>query len=487
MASTQMWKSKLGNWYPKHEIDRLDQEHHQMLKALRMQGKNSRCAECAAADTCWASVNLGVFVCVRCSDVHRAVGTHISVVKGCSGTYLWGPDELARMRDMGNAHAETLYGHRHKPLPESASKEDRVKACEFKYGKGPAAATAAAAPAAQAPPRQAPCAAEHSVAAGGATAADGPMALRPAPCAAEDPSAPTAACAWRAAVPPPRRAASPPRPRAAALEAPGADELRSLEAAEAAGGGEAVCWAPSSGQPAAPCTAVAAADLDAFLYQCLQRGGEPAQRLQKGGKRHPSPRASRRRGPAACRPRTTSSAFGCEQQRALARRGVSLAAGGCRAGGQAAPACWPSREPPGRGIGLPAGRGGRAVGIDGGRRGSSGARAPRLIGRGLPPPRAVHRAPAGQGGGRRRRATARCAPGYFRRRRRGAAPGGGGLCSPAAPAAGRALTLGCPAPRPSLVGSCVQRGGALLSPPPMRPSRCSHSSSSRSESPVGAR
>ena len=58
----------------------------------------------------WAVVNLGIFVCVRCASLHRGVGTHVSKVKGLSGTYLWGPDEVERMKAIGNAKAAEVYG-----------------------------------------------------------------------------------------------------------------------------------------------------------------------------------------------------------------------------------------------------------------------------------------------------------------------------------------------------------------------------------------
>ena len=39
----------------------------------------------------WASVNLGIFVCIRCSGIHRNMGTHISKVKSVS-LDKWQPD-----------------------------------------------------------------------------------------------------------------------------------------------------------------------------------------------------------------------------------------------------------------------------------------------------------------------------------------------------------------------------------------------------------
>lgn len=47
---------------------------------VRLPG-NSACAECSEAGPRWASWSLGVFVCIRCSGIHRSLGTHISKVR----------------------------------------------------------------------------------------------------------------------------------------------------------------------------------------------------------------------------------------------------------------------------------------------------------------------------------------------------------------------------------------------------------------------
>lgn len=81
-----------------HPSDRLTSTHHdrpfrnsqhlrsapkteQPIGTLRRVCGNDKCADCGAAEPDWASLNLGVLVCIECSGVHRNLGVHISKVK----------------------------------------------------------------------------------------------------------------------------------------------------------------------------------------------------------------------------------------------------------------------------------------------------------------------------------------------------------------------------------------------------------------------
>lgn len=49
-------------------------------KILREVPGNDQCAECSASDPDWASLNLGILICIECSGIHRNLGVHISKV-----------------------------------------------------------------------------------------------------------------------------------------------------------------------------------------------------------------------------------------------------------------------------------------------------------------------------------------------------------------------------------------------------------------------
>jgi len=133
MADVRMWTSKLGNKFPFDKIQTADASSQKELKRLRSLPENSCCADCGCKDNSWASVTHGVFVCIVCSDVHRAVGTHITKMKGCTGTYLWGPDELEAMGNMGNRKAAMIYGS--KIISSQVSKQEKQQYVVDKYDR----------------------------------------------------------------------------------------------------------------------------------------------------------------------------------------------------------------------------------------------------------------------------------------------------------------------------------------------------------------
>ncbi|KAH7424881.1 hypothetical protein KP509_11G029600 [Ceratopteris richardii] len=70
--------------------------------------ENRECADCRSKGPRWASVNLGVFVCIQCSGIHRSLGVHISKVRSAT-LDTWLPEQVAFMQGMGNAKANAFW------------------------------------------------------------------------------------------------------------------------------------------------------------------------------------------------------------------------------------------------------------------------------------------------------------------------------------------------------------------------------------------
>ncbi|ORX90162.1 Arf GTPase activating protein [Basidiobolus meristosporus CBS 931.73] len=78
------------------------------LSSLFQIPENNVCADCGKKDPRWASHNLGVFICIGCSGIHRSLGTHISKVKSVD-LDKWTEDQLENMMRWGNARANKYW------------------------------------------------------------------------------------------------------------------------------------------------------------------------------------------------------------------------------------------------------------------------------------------------------------------------------------------------------------------------------------------
>lgn len=95
-----------------------DELKAELFSFVKSRAGDAKCADCGSVSPEWASVSLGVFICVECSGVHRMMGTHVSRVKSVR-LDKWKPTELAHMRETGNKASNACSLARVQTLPLS--------------------------------------------------------------------------------------------------------------------------------------------------------------------------------------------------------------------------------------------------------------------------------------------------------------------------------------------------------------------------------
>ncbi|ESO09977.1 hypothetical protein HELRODRAFT_109375 [Helobdella robusta] len=106
-----------------------------VIHAVRNVSGNNECADCAAPNPEWASLNLGALICIECSGIHRNLGTHLSRVRSLELDE-WPPNLVEVMTSIGNDLLNSVYEANaigcKKPNPTS-SREEKDKWIRMKY------------------------------------------------------------------------------------------------------------------------------------------------------------------------------------------------------------------------------------------------------------------------------------------------------------------------------------------------------------------
>ncbi|KAL8107241.1 hypothetical protein AgCh_023887 [Apium graveolens] len=123
--------------------DQSSNREDNVSRILREIPGNDICVECGALEPDWASLNLGVLMCIECSGVHCNLGIHRSKVVQVIIDFdelplvrsinpdvkVWEPTMLDLFRTLGNAFCNSIW--------ESILQEDGVVLLELITGRKP--------------------------------------------------------------------------------------------------------------------------------------------------------------------------------------------------------------------------------------------------------------------------------------------------------------------------------------------------------------
>ncbi|XP_015603346.1 centaurin-gamma-1A isoform X2 [Cephus cinctus] len=96
---------------------------------------NDACVDCGTPNPDWASLNIGVLMCIECSGIHRNLGSHISKVRSLDLDD-WSAGQLSVMLALGNDIANSFWEYclngKQKPTSDSP-REEKEQWIRWKY------------------------------------------------------------------------------------------------------------------------------------------------------------------------------------------------------------------------------------------------------------------------------------------------------------------------------------------------------------------
>ena len=106
------------------------QEQIQTIQKMLKKPENRLCADCKRPSPSWASINLGVFVCINCSGCHREIGVHVTKIKSIN-LDLWDKKILKYFKKINNKIANKYWEYHLKNFDFKKIQKDNYLCQDF--------------------------------------------------------------------------------------------------------------------------------------------------------------------------------------------------------------------------------------------------------------------------------------------------------------------------------------------------------------------
>ena len=101
-----------------------------LMKKYLSRPENQLCADCKRPSPTWASLNIGVFVCIKCSGCHREIGVHITKIKSVE-LDLWPSKSLTDFSKINNEIANAYWEYDLGNFDFQKIRDNEIRCLEF--------------------------------------------------------------------------------------------------------------------------------------------------------------------------------------------------------------------------------------------------------------------------------------------------------------------------------------------------------------------
>ena len=100
------------------------------MKKYLSRPENHLCADCKRPSPTWASLNIGVFVCIKCSGCHREIGVHITKIKSVE-LDLWPSKSLTDFAKINNEIANAYWEYDLRNFDFQKIRDNEIRLIDF--------------------------------------------------------------------------------------------------------------------------------------------------------------------------------------------------------------------------------------------------------------------------------------------------------------------------------------------------------------------